>query len=103
MSQGRFSTKILDVDIDATTYQGVCDRIQTLAQSCQSSYIIAANVHVVMTAYWQKHYRQILSKAALVTPDGKPLVMGMRWLGARYQPRVYGPDLMLAWCDRAQN
>ena len=94
--------RILKTGIHQTTYTDACDRIQTLAQANQSSYIIAANVHVVMTAYWQKHYRQILEKAALITPDGKPLVMGMRWLGARYQPRVYGPDLMLAWCDRAQ-
>ena len=54
-----------------------------------------------MTAYWNQHYRNILNKAALVTPDGMPLVWGMRWLGAHNQPRVYGPDLMLAWCDRA--
>jgi len=96
------SIGILGTNLSATSYQSACDRIQTLAQTHQSSYIIAANVHVVMTAYWQKHYSQILQKAALVTPDGKPLVMAMRWLGAQYQPRVYGPDLMLAWCDRAQ-
>jgi len=96
------SIEILGARISATSYQYACDRIQTLAQAHQSSYIIAANVHVVMTAYWRKHYRVILEKAALIAPDGKPLVMGMRWLGAKYQPRVYGPDLMLAWCDRAQ-
>ena len=93
--------RILDTCVDEVTYKGACDRIQTLIQAHQSSYIVAANVHVVMTAYWHKDYRHILDKAALVTPDGMPLVMGMRWLGARHQPRVYGPDLMLAWCDRA--
>ncbi len=25
----------------------------------------------------------------------------LRWLGIPQQQRVYGPDLMLAWCDRA--
>ena len=54
-----------------------------------------------MTGYWQKAYRQILNNAALVTPDGMPLVWAMRLLGVRKQTRVYGPDLMLAWCDRA--
>lgn len=93
--------RILRTDISQTTYEQACDRIQTLIQTRQSSYIVAANVHVVMMAYWHREYRHILGKAALVTPDGMPLVMGMRWLGARHQPRVYGPDLMLAWCDRA--
>lgn len=93
--------QILSTYVDETTYTEACDRIQLLIQTQQSSYIVAANVHVIMTAYWHLEYRHILDKAALVAPDGMPLVMGMRWLGARYQPRVYGPDLMLAWCDRA--
>ncbi len=95
------SQSILTTRVDQTTYLDACDRIQTLIQTQQSSYIVAANVHVIMTAYWHPEYRHVLGKAALVAPDGMPLVMGMRWLGARYQPRVYGPDLMLAWCDRA--
>ncbi len=95
------SQRILNTYIDETTYTAACDRIQLLIQTQQSSYIVAANVHVVMTAYWHPKYREILDKAALVAPDGMPLVIGLRWLGARHQPRVYGPDLMLAWCDRA--
>ncbi len=96
-----YSHHILNVRIDGTSYHNACDRIRHLIQTKQSSYIVAANVHVVMTAYWQSKYRDILNQAALVTPDGMPLVWGMRWLGARNQLRVYGPDLMLAWCDRA--
>lgn len=67
----------------------------------RSCYVVAANVHVVMIAYRDLVYRNILNHAALVTPDGMPLVWGLRWLGVRDQPRVYGPDLMLAWCQRA--
>mgnify|MGYP001792927667 CR=1 FL=1 len=91
---------ILKTSISEIDYDGACDRIQHLATNHQSSYIIAANVHVIMTAYWQQKYRKILNKAAIATPDGMPLVMGMRWLGAEDQQRVYGPDLMLAWCNR---
>ncbi|MBE9065396.1 WecB/TagA/CpsF family glycosyltransferase [Leptolyngbya cf. ectocarpi LEGE 11479] len=92
---------ILGVFIDATSYGDVCDRISQWTTTQQSCYIVAANVHVVMTAYWNPDYRQILNHAALVTPDGMPLVWGLRRLGVTHQPRVYGPDLMLAWCDRA--
>ncbi|MEL7067974.1 MAG: WecB/TagA/CpsF family glycosyltransferase [Cyanobacteria bacterium J06581_3] len=101
MSSGSLFTKILGSNVSVTTYCQVCDRIQTLAQTKQSSYIVAANVHVIMTAYWRSKYRHILNQADLITPDGMPLVMGMRWLGTKHQSRVYGPDLMLAWCDRA--
>ena len=101
MHTKKISSEILSVQINNTSYREACDRIQILAQAKQSSYIVAANVHVVMTAYWCARYRNILNNAALITPDGMPLVMGMRWLGVKNQPRVYGPDLMLAWCDRA--
>jgi N-acetylglucosaminyldiphosphoundecaprenol N-acetyl-beta-D-mannosaminyltransferase len=92
---------ILGTRIDATSYKDACDRIQTWALAKQSCYVVAANVHVVMTAYWQRRYQQVINGAALVTSDGMPLVWGLRLLGIPNQPRVYGPDLMLAWCDRA--
>lgn len=97
------SRNILRSRIDATSYKDACDRIFIWAQERRSCYIVAANVHVVMTAYWQPIYRQILNQAILVTPDGMPLVLGLRLLGIPNQTRVYGPDLMLAWCDRASH
>ena len=92
---------IINVGIDTTSYVDTCDRIATLVQQATSCYIVAANVHVVMTAYWHQDYRQVLENAKIVTPDGMPLVWGLRSLGVKNQQRVYGPDLMLAWCDRA--
>lgn len=92
---------IIAVSLDKTSYGDVCDRITALVRQGRSGYIVAANVHVVMTAYWQQNYRQVLANAEIVTPDGMPLVWAMRSLGAKNQQRVYGPDLMLAWCDRA--
>lgn len=92
---------IINTFIHNTSYDDACDRIQDWANKNTSCYIVAANVHVVMTAYWQRTYQHILNHAALVTPDGMPLVWAMRWLGIKQQTRVYGPDLMLAWCDRS--
>ncbi|UZQ55480.1 WecB/TagA/CpsF family glycosyltransferase [Trichothermofontia sichuanensis B231] len=92
---------ILGSRVDATNYDAACDLIQRWAEARQSRYVIAANVHVVMTAYWQPAFQQIVNQAALVTPDGMPLVWALRLLGVVDAVRVYGPDLMLAWCDRA--
>lgn len=87
--------------INVTSYEDACNQIQSWAIAHTSCYIIAANVHVVMTAYWSPSYQQILNNAALVTPDGMPLVWALRLLGHPQATRVYGPDLMLAWCQRA--
>ncbi|PSB25986.1 WecB/TagA/CpsF family glycosyltransferase [Stenomitos frigidus] len=101
MSSTLPSRFILNTRVDATSYEDACDRIQTWASAKTSCYIVAANVHVVMTGYWQRSFQRMINGAALVTPDGMPLVIGLRLLGMKHQTRVYGPDLMLAWCDRA--
>ncbi len=97
------SCQIINTRLDGTSYQDACDRIEQWATEKKSCYIVAANVHVVMMGYWQKDYQKIINNAALVTPDGMPLVVGLKLLGIKGQSRVYGPDLMLAWCDRAAN
>lgn len=101
MNRIRTLIPILKSNIDSTDYCDACDRIQALAETKTSSYVIAANVHVVMTGFWQPEYQKVINDAALVTPDGMPLVWVMRQLGSDHQARVYGPDLMLAWCERA--
>lgn len=96
-----WQVSILGARINSTSYRDACDRISLWVHTKQSCYIVAANVHVVMTAYWSRAFRRVLNRAALVTPDGMPLVWGMRRLGIARQARVYGPELMLALCDRA--
>ncbi|MEB3313394.1 MAG: WecB/TagA/CpsF family glycosyltransferase [Cyanobacteriota bacterium] len=98
MDQHRY---ILGTRVDVTDYGEACDRIQAWAQARQSVYLVAANVHVVMTAYFNPPFQAVINQAALVTADGMPLVWGLGWLGVPRPQRVYGPDLMLAWCKRA--
>jgi N-acetylglucosaminyldiphosphoundecaprenol N-acetyl-beta-D-mannosaminyltransferase len=92
---------IIGTRLDATSYVDACNRIQTWVNSGLSCYVVAANVHVVMSGYWCETYRRLINNAGLITPDGMPLVWALRLLGIKQQTRVYGPDLMLAWCDRA--
>ena len=92
---------ILGIRVDATSYPDACDRIQHWIEEQRWGYVVAANVHVVMTAYWNAQYRAVLRQAALVTPDGMPLVWALRFLGLKHQTRVYGPDLMGYWCQRS--
>lgn len=95
------SRPIVGTRIDATCYADACDRIQTWVTERRSCYVVAANVHVVMSGVWDRRFQRIINGASLVTPDGMPLVLGLRLLGLPHQSRVYGPDLMLACCDRA--
>jgi N-acetylglucosaminyldiphosphoundecaprenol N-acetyl-beta-D-mannosaminyltransferase len=92
--------EILGVRIDATSYPDAWHRIHHWILTGTEGYIVAANVHVVMTAYWTPTYAQVLQAASLVTPDGMPLVWALRLLGLPHQQRVYGPDLMGYCCEQ---
>jgi N-acetylglucosaminyldiphosphoundecaprenol N-acetyl-beta-D-mannosaminyltransferase len=87
--------KILNTSIDCIDYTGALIFIKNWAQLEQSCYICVANVHMVMEAYDDSQFCQIVNEADMVTPDGMPLVWVMRLLGEKNQTRVYGPTLTL--------
>jgi N-acetylglucosaminyldiphosphoundecaprenol N-acetyl-beta-D-mannosaminyltransferase len=56
---------------------------------------------MVMEAFDDQIFQDIINSADLVTPDGMPLVWGIRQLGVRGATRVYGPTLTLHVCHAA--
>jgi N-acetylglucosaminyldiphosphoundecaprenol N-acetyl-beta-D-mannosaminyltransferase len=96
--------RILGMRVDRTSYGEAVARILDWARGGESRYVCAASVNNVMEAYDSAEFRRIMNEADLVTPDGMPLVWGLRMLGMRNATRVYGPDLMpavLAAAERA--
>jgi N-acetylglucosaminyldiphosphoundecaprenol N-acetyl-beta-D-mannosaminyltransferase len=88
--------------VDITNYQNAASSIIEWAKSEQSRYVCVASVNNVMAAHDDDAFRQIMNNADLVTPDGMPLVWGLRLLGANGATRVYGPDLTPAVLTKAQ-
>jgi len=86
---------LLGTRIDTTTYSAASNTIRAWAQQGLSKYVCAAAVNNVMQAYDSEEFRRVMNEADLVTPDGMPLVWGLRCLGHRCASRVYGPDLTL--------
>lgn len=60
------------------------------------------NVHVVVSASCDAAYRDIINGSDMATPDGAPVAWMMRRQGYTGQPRISGPDLMWALCERAE-
>ena len=87
------SQRILGMRVDRTSYQDAAERVLEWARDRQSRYVCVATVNNVMEAYDSGDFRRIMNQADLVTPDGMPLVWGLRLLGAREATRVYGPLL----------
>jgi len=86
-------TYILGMKISPTSYRHSADLICEWSRQHLSKYVCVACVASVMEAYDATRVQRVMNQADLVTPDGMPVVWGLRLLGNPGATRVYGPDL----------
>jgi N-acetylglucosaminyldiphosphoundecaprenol N-acetyl-beta-D-mannosaminyltransferase len=92
---------ILGVGVSPITMDQAVGEIETWIAEGRSHYVCITNIHGIVESQRDKGLRQIHNNAGLVTPDGMPLVWASHLLGFRSVERVYGPDLVLALCERS--
>lgn len=97
LASARF--KILGVGVSPVQIPQVVAQMESWIQKrdpCR--YIAVTGMHGITEAQHNRQFKCILESADLVVPDGMPLV----WLGRRrglpLRRRVYGPELMAAFC-----
>ena len=98
----RESRYILGMRVDGTTYDDACNFILEKTRLNHSTYVCVSNVHMVMEAFDSAEFKRIVNNAALVTPDGMPLVWALKALGLKNVERVYGPSLTPFICRKAE-
>ena len=93
--------RVLGVPVSAIDMDEALARIDLLTRQkrrAEAAYVCVRDVNGVIESQRDPRLLAIHEKAAMVTPDGMPMV----WLGKRagfaHIERVYGPDLMLAVC-----
>lgn len=93
--------RVLGVQVSAIDMAEALARIDVLTRQkrrAEAAYVCVRDVNGVIESQRDPRLMAIHEKAAMVTPDGMPMV----WLGKRagfdHIERVYGPDLMLAVC-----
>ncbi len=87
--------------ITNASYNQVCQYVIEWAKRRESSYVCIANVHMLVEALFDNEFNNLLNKAVIATPDGKPLSVLMNWLYGTHQERITGPDLMLSLLTQA--
>lgn len=92
---------ILGVGISAINIDVALETIEGWIARRESHYVCVTPVHSVMECQREPDLRRIFNASGLTTPDGVPLVWLCRIKGHRHVDRVYGPDLMLALCQRS--
>ncbi len=95
LSEATFAEKapVVGIPISMTSYDGV---IESLANrpADRATVVAVCNVHSVMSARRDPALRGAISRAEIATPDGVPIVWGLRATVRPEQERVYGPELM---------
>ena len=91
---------VLGTPLALGDYEGVMDWMDAVIASRERVSISAAAVHLVMVAREDPQTRDALTDTVAL-PDGQPLVWALRALGHPQATRIYGPDLMANYCERA--
>jgi N-acetylglucosaminyldiphosphoundecaprenol N-acetyl-beta-D-mannosaminyltransferase len=93
--------EILGIPLAVSDYEGVIAWMHAAIAAGERGYATAAAVNLVMSAREDAQTRAAVLGATLAVPDGMPLVWALHALGHARATRVYGPDLMAAFCARA--
>ena len=65
-----------------------------LPKTSPNSYVCFANVHMIVEAYKDEAFREVLNSAAIAAPDGRPLSIFVAKFYGMKQPRICGMDYM---------
>jgi N-acetylglucosaminyldiphosphoundecaprenol N-acetyl-beta-D-mannosaminyltransferase len=93
----------LGVRLDAIEIPAVIDQMEDWIRAGESCHSIClANAFALTQAQQDAEFREALNSADLSVADGMSLVWLSRLKGRGIERRVYGPDLLLEFCERTQ-
>ena len=92
--------ELLGIPLALTDYERTMDWIDAMVARREHGYVVPAAVHAVMVAQEESETWDAI-QGGLVVPDGQPLVWAMKLLGHPEASRIYGPELMARYCERA--
>lgn len=92
---------MLGVPLALTDYASTMEWMDAMVAHEESGYICVAATHTVMVCQEDDEVRDAVLGSSLTVPDGQPLVWALNALGNDLTERVYGPELMARYCERA--
>jgi len=93
---------ICGVPVSAINLGMACEILDGWIKERKKTYVCVAPVSTIVDSQAEAEYRKIINEADMVTPDGMPLVWVAKLMGDKTTERTYGPDLMLALCEKGQ-
>ncbi|MBU0579936.1 MAG: WecB/TagA/CpsF family glycosyltransferase [Candidatus Margulisbacteria bacterium] len=96
----RIRANIVGVAVDVVSFEDAILRIEDFIHDGRKHYVCVNSAQDIIIAQKNQAFKEIVNQADLATPDGWPVVWGIRVTGFVQKTRVSGPDLMLAICER---
>jgi N-acetylglucosaminyldiphosphoundecaprenol N-acetyl-beta-D-mannosaminyltransferase len=93
---------VLDVAISALTPREAVSLVLEWVARREKHFLNVCTADTILQCHDRPELAAIANAASLALPDGMPLVWMGRLQGCRVE-RVYGPDLMLALCDKGRD
>ncbi|MEK6477314.1 WecB/TagA/CpsF family glycosyltransferase [Catalinimonas sp. 4WD22] len=93
--------KVINSNIATLSFQEAVDHIFYLAEHKSSSFVCFANVHMIVEAFKDHYFQEVINQADLALPDGLPLTKYIGIFENTHQDRVAGPDTMPEIMKRA--
>lgn len=84
------SIPFIDTNMDEFINQMIYPRIRNQ----EKTFVVTANPEIVEYANEHQDYKDIITKADYITPDGIGIIMASKWLNQPLQERITGFDLM---------
>ena len=92
---------VLGIKVSAVNMAEAVNLAGAWTSNRQPGYICVTGVHGVMEAQVNPELFRTINAAAINVPDGMPMTWVGHAQGFATMDRVYGPDFMLAMCERA--
>jgi N-acetylglucosaminyldiphosphoundecaprenol N-acetyl-beta-D-mannosaminyltransferase len=96
------AANVLGVAVDAVDLECALERVERTLRLRQKGYVCAISVHGVLEARRDTSVAQAFEDAAMVVPDGTPMVWVGRLQGRGAMRQVTGPDLMREIVSRTE-
>jgi N-acetylglucosaminyldiphosphoundecaprenol N-acetyl-beta-D-mannosaminyltransferase len=92
---------VLGVGVSPVNLAQTVEILEKWRAEGRREYVCCTSVHGLFEAQQDTEVRSALNHSGLTTEDGMPLVWWCQLSGYPNASRVYGPDLLLAMCERA--
>ncbi len=92
---------LLGVRVGAINMEQALTAIDSWITNGDQQFVCVTPAHGIMDCYYDTELRNVFNQSGMITPDGMSIVWLLRWKGFRHVSRVYGPDLLLAACEKS--